>query len=692
MKLIATFLLTAVVCQSVEAASIIGDRRPAIHCVYPDDLMFHSNQGGLVFDVTQSPYNLKGDGETDCTDGLIQLYDDILARLETGGGGWGNPGPDYTISPIIYFPRGTYLVSDTIIYSGKERAGWNLVPEAMQRELGRNPSKHGAWDTLRGGVPGLDYSKISKTGVKNYWEHVARIRFIGEERGGTIIKLQDCAQGFGEGARKPILSFGKSHFNNHVAKNAVRNLTIDSGTGNPGAVAIHLNGANTVDISNVTIQSGDGSGASGIDVLIPPTQGYHSNITINGFDCGIYLGGYHVTHPVFEYVTLKNQRKTGIYVASSSTSVRGLKSINEVPALTVDSSAGQAILIDSRLIGGASDAAAIVVNCGSAVLRNIDTDGYREPIAGKRGARIEEVIVGERIPNGERTLDLPIEEVPLLLWEDNLDQWANAKDFGAVGDDATDDTAAIQRAMDSGKRVIYFPSGKYRTKGVVTVPASVKRIDGLFHPVHMKLNVNEASDEPLLVVDAVHPHVEVTAKRMVILSRLVFTGVTSKATVFRPKFHVLGSSACGIKNAENMDIWCRFINPEGHFLPLTAGEGTKLWIMGFKTERGGSDKVNQHDLKVVEGGKLEVLGGVSGVAPKGILINENGDVSLTCVMSSNGYLQKNDVDVIVERLPSEEKIYRAADLPPRTPDRSHPPQPCIKAGEVMIPLYRMRPE
>jgi hypothetical protein len=97
-------------------------------------------------------------------------------------------------------------------------------------------------------------------------------------------------------------------------------------------------------------------------------------------------------------------------------------------------------------------------------------------------------------------------------------------------------------------------------------------------------------------------------------------------------------------------------------------------------------------LKVVEGGQLEVLGGVSGVVPKGILINENGDVSLTCVMSSNGYLQKNDVDVIIERLPSGDRIYKGTDLPPRTPDSSHPPQPCVKPGEVMIPLYRMKRE
>jgi hypothetical protein len=39
--------------------------------------------------------------------------------------------------------------------------------------------------------------------------------------------------------------------------------------------------------------------------------------------------------------------------------------------------------------------------------------------------------------------------------------WANVRDLGVHGDDVTDDTAAIQRAIDS-RRVLYFPAGFYR--------------------------------------------------------------------------------------------------------------------------------------------------------------------------------------------------------------------------------------
>lgn len=45
--------------------------------------------------------------------------------------------------------------------------------------------------------------------------------------------------------------------------------------------------------------------------------------------------------------------------------------------------------------------------------------------------------------------------------EDWNDQWITVKDFGAVGDGVTDDTAAIQAALNTGKSV-YLPDGIYK--------------------------------------------------------------------------------------------------------------------------------------------------------------------------------------------------------------------------------------
>ena len=39
---------------------------------------------------------------------------------------------------------------------------------------------------------------------------------------------------------------------------------------------------------------------------------------------------------------------------------------------------------------------------------------------------------------------------------------SNIRDFGAVGDGTTDDTAAIQHAVDDGDDLIVIPRGTYR--------------------------------------------------------------------------------------------------------------------------------------------------------------------------------------------------------------------------------------
>lgn len=66
--------------------------------------------------------------------------------------------------------------------------------------------------------------------------------------------------------------------------------------------------------------------------------------------------------------------------------------------------------------------------------------------------------------------------------QDKLDDYVSVKDFGAVGDGLTDDTAAIQRALDRAystahsasltdyHRTIYFPAGTYRLTDTIDIP------------------------------------------------------------------------------------------------------------------------------------------------------------------------------------------------------------------------------
>jgi hypothetical protein len=91
-------------------------------------------------------------------------------------------------SYIAYIPDGVYCVNDTLIYSGPVR-------------------------------------KVA--GVER--EYCVWLRFIGQSRRNTIIKLVDNCPGYGDKQNpKPIISFGKKRDVNPMkANNAIKNLTIE---------------------------------------------------------------------------------------------------------------------------------------------------------------------------------------------------------------------------------------------------------------------------------------------------------------------------------------------------------------------------------------------------------------------------------------------------------------------------------
>lgn len=63
--------------------------------------------------------------------------------------------------------------------------------------------------------------------------------------------------------------------------------------------------------------------------------------------------------------------------------------------------------------------------------------------------------------------------------ESRLSGFVTPQDFGAVGDGVTDDTAAIQAALNSSAKVIYLPAGDYKTSAPLTISQNGKQIIGL---------------------------------------------------------------------------------------------------------------------------------------------------------------------------------------------------------------------
>ena len=186
-----------------------------------------------VIDVTKPPYNVDNTGKTDCTAALCKVFDDICGEykanlLKTKAMLEKQQDPNALITfeirkvngkhnvvfaeelplkKIIYFPNGTYLVSDTISYSIEE----------FRNILFDRP----------------------------YMEMNTQLRIKGESRDGVIIKLKDNCKGFEHGNDRPVISFDQSGTSNIAQSNMIEDITVNIGKGNPGATGIRYFANNT---------------------------------------------------------------------------------------------------------------------------------------------------------------------------------------------------------------------------------------------------------------------------------------------------------------------------------------------------------------------------------------------------------------------------------------------------------------
>ena len=610
--------------------------------------------GAGVVDVTLPPYNAKGDGKTDNTAAIQQALTDFAGR------------------GIIYFPNGTYLISDTLKWQSKQ----------------------------------------------------TRNIFQGQSRDGAIIKLPDNAPGYGDPTNpKAMIWTGKRPAQRF--RNGLRNLTIDSGKGNAGAIALQFVANNQGGIRDILIRSGDGLGAIGLDLGYTDEQGpcLITHVTVEGFDVGIFNRGV-VDSTTFEDITVTGQNKVAVDNDGQIVTFRHLTTTGNVTSIN-NRGTGLVTLIDSELTGeGAASEIPAIVNTAGLFVRNVKTPGFASAIrndagtfTGVDGTEVDEFTShAARVlfPTAPKSLNLPIKETPTVPWDDPA-TWTNVRDFGppkpvtlirtkdGKKSERFDWSEALQKAIDSGATTIYFPNqGADQTRIVREKPPAspaeeiaakplqpgaeppplltgkaAKRAAaagkgpaaleggeyssyGIYGPIHLRNKVRriigcesqmdpivfsteedtayqpemrpnfilDDGEAPVVVVERFDswygsPRFEQRSKRSLVVSSLSFHDVETypgTGDVF------LDDVRCKVVKVNKSSLWGRQVNPEGHEDGRVVNDAGKLWILGLKTENDATIG------KVSNGGSSEIVGAFhyankDHINPKIIWINDNSSLS-----------------------------------------------------------------
>ncbi|MEA5497282.1 glycoside hydrolase family 55 protein [Limnoraphis robusta Tam1] len=540
--------------------------------------------------INVKDYGAKGDGITDDTEAFKQA----ISRDEIANG-----------SKIIYVPNGTYIVSDTI-----------------------------EWP--KGAHGGLYYKRTT---------------LLGETREGSIIRLKDNADNFSSGESKPILDTKDNRAN--AFRNRIENLTVHVGSGNKNAIGIKMNSNNGGGVFNVAIISGDGQGAQGLNLTSAEVGPLLiKNVSVEGFDQGILVGGGTTNSITMENITLTQQNKVGIEQVMQVLTIRNLKSINQVPALFIKNHGATLAVFGAELQGlGNRNQTAIITEYrqnGQATpgerrsinvfLSDIKQNGYQktgeiyncetgeqETLQGN----IKEWSCGSPLrgfSTQTQMLNLPVEETPYIQHE--LNNIAVVE--GNTGAD-------IQAAIDtSGVKTVFLPNRFYEVSEPILIRGSVKKIIGMgarfsrdsIDPIFLFEN----GDEPIVVIERMEDlSIEHNAERTLVIKH---AALKSYSNTNRGKGDVFFEDiVSGLTKIQDQKAWARSLNvevvpPESE--PKILNDGGELWILGLKTEKPGTIlETRNNGSTVVQGGFTYINSDIPDTnPPQAQFINDNSSMAI----------------------------------------------------------------
>ncbi len=466
-------------------------------------------------------------------------------------------------------------------------------------------------------VSGPVESRIATEGWSAGWRSM--LLMVGESRSGTVIRLADNAEGYGDKVKpKWVLACGsegdkKDNYGgggNRAFRHAYLNLTVDVGAGNPGAIAIDFIASNRGCVEGVTVRAPEGSGHTGIAMTRHwPGPAIIEDVRIEGFARGMQLDHYQYGM-TFENIVLRGQREVGVANTNNMLAMRKVDFEGTVPFYRGGGGHSFLSLLDSTLTG----AGAAISTAGYVNLRRVTTKGFAKVIDDTSKADKDLPATPDKPTvtasydhgqtfGGGKPLDLPIEDAPYLR-PGPKDAWT---DGGTTRE-------SLQAAIDGGAEWIFIRGAieldqplivRGKMKLLLGMSAYLKGLGGkvavriedgpakevLFDQVYVDGIIDQASSRTFAMRHGDHGGFHGTGS-----GKSHIVDVIGKGYVIGPKHR----------------FWARQLNAEFGNEPLFINEGTS-WILGFKLESStrGDKNASQGTPAMLNrgGGSLEMFTG-----------------------------------------------------------------------------------